>query len=788
MPALLNPTELEVLQRKVLGATRERMLREMAEALEVLTAEHALILRLEDLHWSDYSTLDLIASLARRPAPARLLLLGTYRSVDVIVREHPLKTVKQELELHEHCEELALELLPEGAVREYLAVRFPLLPSSLAGKGQDGGEKRNDGPQRLARLIHQRTEGNPLFMVAVTDAVVAQGVLVEREGQWELRAEIEEVERRIPPSLRHFIEQLLGRLSPEEQQMLEAASVAGVDFSAATVAAGLEEPMEGVEKRCAGLARREQFLRLRGTEEWPDGTAAARYSFLHALYHEVVYDRVTAGQCIGLHRRVGERQEAAYGTRAGEVAAELAVHFERGRDYRKAIPYLQQAGQNAIRRSAHQEAITLLTKGIELLKHLPETPERGQQELTLQLALHDALLPVKGYSAPEVGKAATRARALCQQLGETPQLFPALYGLTEFYLNRGELQTTYELAEQQMRLAQRVHDPYPLSVAHLALGATLSWLGELPSARTHVERALALYDPQQHPRPTGTTADPGLEYPTLERAPWLSYRWASNTADPRIECLAYLAGWTLWHLGYPDQAVKRSQEVLALAQELSHPLSRAYALGIAAWCHQLRREGQLARERAEALMTLSTEQGFPYWVAFGMMVRGGALAAQGQAEEGIAQVRQGLAVWRSTGAEIALPYWLALLAEAYGKAGQAEEGLRALAEALAMVDKNRERYYEAELYRLKGMLTLQQANQKAKIKNRDQPPTPNPQHPGGGRAGGGGVFSQGHRNCPAATGKVTRAAGLNHPGPIVATTGPEGASPEIVGGDLRLVH
>jgi predicted ATPase len=232
---------------------------------------------------------------------------------------------------------------------------------------------------------------------------------------------------------------------------------------------------------------------------------------------------------------------------------------------------------------------------------------------------------------------------------------------------------------------------------------------QLPEAeaRLHLEQGLALYDPQQHPGPTSTTEDPRMEGLTPERAPWLRYRWASNTADPRIECLTY-AAWTLWPLGYPEQALKRSQEVLVLAEGLSHPWSLAYALGIAAWFYPLRREGQLARERAEAVMTLSTEQGFPYWLAFGTIVRGWALAEQGQVEEGIAQMQQGLAAFRATGAEIARPYWLALLAEVYGKGGQVEEGLTVLTQALAAVEKNEERQYEAELYRLKGELTLQQ--------------------------------------------------------------------------------
>jgi len=667
MPALLESADLEALQRKVQGASRERMLREMGEALEVLTTEQPLVLRLEDLHWSDHSTLELLSVLARRRERARLLVIGTYRPMEMLADGHPLRTVKQELQLHRQCEEQRLALLTEEHVAEYLTRRFSAETTGWSSL------------QGLARLIHQRTEGNPLFMVNVVDYLATQGGLGES---------VEKVQSRVPGDLRQMIEEQIHRLSPEEQNTLEVASVAGAEFSAAAVAAGVGAQVSEVEIRCAGLARREQFLQARGMEEWPDETVAARYSFLHALYQQVLYERVTAGRRIELHRRIGERQERAYGERARGIAAELAVHFERGHDYRRAVQYYEQAEKNAVQRSAYVEAIGLLTKGLELLKTLPDTSERIQQELELQIALGDPLIATKGYAAPEGEKAVLRARELCQQVGETPQLFPVLFRLWVFYLMRWgrELQTTRELAEQLMRLAQSTQDRYLLSLAHVALGFTLFWLGELPSARSHLEQVITLYDPQQHPR------------------------FSVGTADLRVDCLSY-AAWALWYLGYPDQALQRSQEVVALAEGLSHPFSLAYALGVAALFHLLRQEWPLARERAEAAMTLSTEQGFPFWLAYGRLGWGSALAEQGQIAEGIAQLQQGLAAFRAMGTE---PPWighLPALAAAYAKVGQVEEGLSVVVEGLEVADKTGGRVNEAELYRLKGELTLQQSKQ-----------------------------------------------------------------------------
>ncbi|HJY81218.1 MAG TPA: hypothetical protein VKK81_09060, partial [Candidatus Binatia bacterium] len=682
MPALLSPAGLEALQRKVLGATQERMLREMAEPVEALTVERGLVLRFEDLHWSDYSTLNLISYLARRRERARLLIIGTYRPVEVLGNGHPLRTVAQELQLHGDCAELPVRWLTEAAVAEYLAVRFG------GGAQHRPGFSTGQVPlQSLAQVIHQHTEGNPLFMVNVVEHVMAQGALVQVDGRWVLRGGVEEVAVGVPENLRQMIEQDFDRLSPEERRLLEVASVAGMEFSAAAVAAGLEAAGDEVEGRCAELARRGQFLQARGLAEWPDGTVAARYGFIHALYQEVVYEQVPAGRRVHLHRRLGEREEAAYDNRTGEIAAELAVHFERGRDYRRAVHYLQQTGENAARRHAYRETIDHLTKGLELLQALPDTPERLQKELLLQITLGPALIATKGQAAPDVAKAYTRARELCQQLGETPQLFSVLLGLRRFYLVQAELQTARELGEQLLRLAQDAQDSSLLLEAHGALGLPLFWLGEFASARAHLEQGIALYDPQQH-----------------------SSHAFLYGQDPGVLCRVYGA-FALWHLGYPDQALKRIHEALTLAQELSHPYSLAFALFIAAWVHQYRREGRAAQERAEAMMVLCSEQGFPFWLAEGTILRGWALAEQGQREEGIAQMRQGLAAHRTTGVKLAQPHFLALLTEAYAKEGQTAEGLTVLAEALAMVDNSGERSHEAELYRLKGELTL-----KSKVK------------------------------------------------------------------------
>ncbi|MGH7966949.1 MAG: hypothetical protein ACRERD_34860, partial [Candidatus Binatia bacterium] len=333
--------------------------------------------------------------------------------------------------------------------------------------------------------------------------------------------------------------------------------------------------------------------------------------------------------------------------------------------------------------SAYAEAVSHLTTALELLKTLPDTPERNQHELTLHIALGPALITTKGNAAPEVGQVYSRARELCQHLGDTPQLFPVLWGTWYFHLARAEYQTARELAQQCLTLAQDVQDSALLVPSYYALGETSLFFGEFTSAQELLEQGIALYDPPQH------------------RSLAVQYG-----QDPKVTSSSLLA-WTLWHLGYPDQALKSMHEALTLAHELAHSYSFGFALSLAAVFHQFRREERLAQERAEAAMTLATEQGFSAWLAFGTTIRGWVLAEQGQEEEGIAQMRAGLAAAQAMGAESIRPYFLTLLAEAYGKAGQPEEGLTVVAEALAVMDKTGERMWEAWLYRLKGQLTLQ---------------------------------------------------------------------------------
>jgi predicted ATPase len=329
-----------------------------------------------------------------------------------------------------------------------------------------------------------------------------------------------------------------------------------------------------------------------------------------------------------------------------------------------------------MQRSAHADAISSLSAAIDMLQRLPDSPERIQRELLLHLAFGPALMAIKGFAAPEVERAYTRARELCERLGDPPELFPALFGLRVVYYLRGELRAAYELAEQLLRLAQSAHDPALLMFAHLALGDTSFSMGEFLPAREHFEMAISLYDRERH-RP-------------------LAFRYLGF--DAGVSFLSYMA-LTLSQLGYPDQALKRSNEALALAQALSDPFSMAFAGGFVAILRQLRRAAPVAQAAAERLIALSAEHGFTFWLSQATIIRGCAIAEQGCNEEGIAQMQEGIAALRAAGLR---PQYLCLLAKACIETGRLDDGLSALTEALAAADEHEIRHCEAETHRLKG--------------------------------------------------------------------------------------
>ena len=454
MPALLSSTERDLLRQHTYGATRERMLRELADAIAAFTVKGLLVLVFEDLQWSDYATLDFLTTLARRQDPAQLLVIGTYRPGEVLRGRHPLKAIQQELQAHQCCVVLPLAGLTGADIATHLNARFP----------------RHRFPAVFPDVMHQRTNGNPLFLINILDELQAQTAIVGQDGHWDLTVDVETVANRTPESIRSLIDQQVERLSSAEQRVLESASVMGVEFAAGAVAAALDAPLPQIEEQCEQLARQGQFLRAADIRELPGGTSTAQYAFVHALYQETMYDRIGAARRMRFHQSIAHWLEIVSGDQAVDIAAELAVHCEQGRDYERAVHYLEHAARKAMRRGAAYEAIRHLRAALRLLPTIPKTIRHTERELTLQTLLAPALITAKGYGTVEVEQIYSHVRALAQQVEDSPRVFPVLVGVAAFHVVRGEYRTAHEIATQLLQVAQREPDPGLLVEAHCAHG------------------------------------------------------------------------------------------------------------------------------------------------------------------------------------------------------------------------------------------------------------------------------------------------------------------------------
>jgi TOMM system kinase/cyclase fusion protein len=644
LPAEYAPLQVSPEQQK------RQLLHALLTILLRIAAQQPVLFVMEDVHWVDPSTLELLGLLIDQGPTARILALWTFRpdfSPPWTGRSHLTQVT-----LHRLTRPQAAEMIRQVAHGKAL-------------------------PPEVVEQIVAKTDGVPLFVEELTKMVLESGLLQEREGRYALTGPLPPLA--IPATLHDSLLARLDRLAMAKG-LAQLGATLGREFSYALLQAVSPWDEATVQRGLHQLVEAE-FLYQKGLP--PQAT----YRFKHALIQEAAYQSLLKSTRQQYHQRIAQVLAAQFPETVETQPELLAHHYTEAGLIPQAIPYWQRAGERAVERSANVEAISHLTTALALLPSLPDTPERTEHELTLLTALGIPLVLTKGHAAPEVEAIYVRARTLCQQLGDTPQLFSALLGLRRFYLMRGELRTAHELGEQLLHLAERFDDPGLLVRAHMMLAEILLWLGEFARARAHAEQGIACYDPQQH------------------RAQAFLY---GN--DPGVCCRSF-AALALWVLGYPDQAQQRSEEALAWAQELAHPFSLAFALQHAARLHQLRREEALTQARAEATIALATEQGFVLWLAHAPVVRGWALAEQGRAAEGLAQIRQGIAARQAIGVELQQPYHLAVLADAYGKVGQPEEGLRVLTEAQTAAQAIGERFYEAELSRLTGELLRAQSSE-----------------------------------------------------------------------------
>lgn len=661
MPWLITPETSEVIRQRGQATARERMLREIVEAIDTLAADRPMILLIEDLQWSDYSTLDLLTMLGRRREPARLLLIGTCHRNVPRPEEHPLEGLVQRLLVQGHCTEVPLAPFGEADIGAYLATRVQDTPF----------------PAGLSSAVMRRTEGNPLFVRLLVDAWVADGALPTTSNT----VNPEQIVGTIPATLREVIAHQIDRLEREDQNLLMAASVAGREFTAGLIAACLELDEDVVETRCETLARA-GLITEAGISDGPDGSISARFAFAHNLHREVLYERIPLARRTRLHRRIGACLESAYGSRASEIAAELAMHYRRGREASKAVGHLLAAADQALGRNANREAIEHLDAALEENHRRPESAERWQSEVEIQARRALAIIPFKGWASAEVEHAYLRGRELCRNVGTHEQTCRMLFGLATLHEYRGQHKRAQEVLEERLQQEQRLEDVDLLVESYELVSCALFHQGAFARSLDHAERALATFDPTQVRE--------------------LTFHYDEH---PVAACHAWAAQ-AQWFLGFPDRALSHLSTALDAARQTGHLHTLAVTQTQAATHHQLRREPARVLEWADAAIALSSEQGFEYRLATAQIQRGWALAATGQIDDGLRTIHRGLAALERTGAEMDKPYFLALFAEALGWSGDIAQGLAALDEGRALARNRGGFFYEPELHRLRAWLLL----------------------------------------------------------------------------------
>ena len=655
MPSLWTRAERSAMEARG-HATRERMLRELTQAVEAMAADAPLLLKLEDIHWSDASTLDWLAHVARRPDSARLMVLATFRPTDAAAITAGLGGITSELALHGHCHEIALSPLTLEAIERYLSIRLG-----------DGDAQ----PRDVARLLLERTGGNPLFMVSIVNQLAQRDATAATPG----------VIGAIPHDVRRFIDRQIDELAEGDRHLLTAASVIRREFATAAVAAALATDVEPVETACARLARQGVFIVKSGASSWPDETPAEHYAFRHDLYRELLYERLPATRRALSHARVGARLEAAWATRPDVIAAEIAEHFERGQERARAIPHHQRAAAKALRRSANQQAIDHLRRGLDAIGQIADEGERTKTEVELQVAMGAAFMALRGFGAPEVLEAYARAEALCDGLGERADLFPAIWGQWMFRTGRSEMEHSRRLGARLIGLGEKFGEAGLRLQAHHAMWSTSFACGDLAGACRHADAGLALYDPGTH------------------------QAMASSYGNHDAACCA--RNFSAMALALAGEAARARQVIdqsLADARRLDDPFSLALTLYFTSAAAQMLGDLELATENSRLSLAIATEHDLALPRAWSMGVAGWCMAESGDLKGGIMLLTEAIAAMRSMQSRHFMGYLIGLLVDVHGKAGRHADALQSVEDGLALAEATGERFYAAELHRLHGEL------------------------------------------------------------------------------------
>ena len=661
IPWLLSETEPAGFHGSMLTAPPERMLREIGAFLEAVAAKSTIVLVLEDLHWSDHTTTDFLAFLAERRDPARLLVVGTYRSAEASALEHPIREVKRTLRSHRRCVDLALDYLSVADVGEYVERRFDLHVPDLVA------------------LIHERTDGNPLFVVGIVEELIRRGQLVKTDEGWAMSLTGARLELTVPEDLLDMVTAQFHGLNTDERSVLETASVVGVTFTPSAVAHALGRAAEDVETMTQRMAREHLFLNAADRD---DRGPAAHYEFSHALHHQVIYEQLPPLRRQRLHLTVAETLEATGGERMAELAPELSIHFQRGGDFMRAAKYLGLCVRGAQQRQAPREAIGCAELALELLQRLPDSADRRRSELEVRLLLAVSLTITRGFSALTVRDNYERARALCDENGDARPLFEILHAVWYAQMAGSRFRAADETLDEIVRVASRQSEPEFHFRAELARGRMAFWSGRFGAAASIFTQFLE----------------------DVARQP-IEMKAQTYGLDPVVAGHGH-GSLALWFLGYPDRARVWAAKGIARADHRRDPYGLASALIHSTLLELLCRNAEAATRLAARAMTVAADHAVATFGPMSRFFHGAALAAQGDVEGGLAEMLPALVEHREVLGSLIVDIMLGLAAAAYGQAAKWDEGIRSVDDGLALSETVGEHVYAAELWRIKGQLLV----------------------------------------------------------------------------------
>jgi DNA-binding winged helix-turn-helix (wHTH) protein len=656
MPSLQKADDAEALAGITSAATPQRMLREFAGFMEAASSHEPIVIVLEDLHWSDCATIDLLSMLAQRTERARMLVIATYRPADAVVSSHPIVHAAATLHQHRLCTSLELHGLSRADVAEYVKVRL-------------GSTRVSD---EITALVYEQTNGIPLLIMGLMDQLIRRGWLVHGD-EWTLLGDRADIARDAPDDLVRIIEAQMRLMEPAERELLEVAAIAGEVFDTQLLAAGLNQWLDEIESHCDRLRRAYGLFRHLGIREWPDMSVGGRYRFVHATYQRAIYGMVPTFRQRALHRRLAERLESGFAGATRAVAGEIAVHFQRSGNDRAALTYLAESARRSYEQRACEDTIASAELALRLAEKMPPSTEMANWELQLRQIYGAALSYTRGYCAPSLKDNLVRALELAQRIGDSVARFEMLYALEMVYSGHGDDLASAESCRQLLEISSDV--PSLKMRAQLSAGRLALWRGDLAAAEQFLRNSRLETTGRREAPAFGVQPD----FAVLSHESLLL--WVLGDA---------VGGWALQH------------ETIEQAERFGHLQTTAQTLIFGAIIDILDERWTEGAELSSRALMIARENEFPLWTAIALTYHGLAIAGSGRPEQGLRDTREGLALLQYLGFRRTVTLALALQASVHLTLEDCDAGLKAVDRGLDLCCHTAERLFESELWRLKG--------------------------------------------------------------------------------------